>query len=104
MVFRIGQKVVCIRDDWRIHLSGFARIKAFFRRQDADPVKGQIYRIREIVIMNGEPWLRFMELRNQEQLGFIEPLYLGRRFRPLISQETNISIFQAMLKSVKEDA
>lgn len=102
MTFYVGQKVVCVDDDWRMFLPFWMRVKAAFRRRDTDPRRGGIYHVREVLMKDDQPWLRLAEIRNRAELGFVEPMYMGRCFRPVVERKTDISIFTAMLTPAKK--
>lgn len=101
MTFYVGQKVVCIRDDW-------AKEKAI--KADAMPVKDLIYTIENIYSKDDEFYLRLVELP-RVPLSWLERLWFWTRkkfvsnwyqsiaFRPLVEKKTDISIFQEIAKS-----
>jgi hypothetical protein len=94
MNFWVGQKVVCIKDDW-LYEDGLGIIH---------PVKDSIYTIRD---KNFQPenarcplGLRFVELVNaiyEFRDGVDEPAWDARSFRPLVEEKTDISIFTRVL-------
>jgi len=87
MAFFIGQKVVCISDDWE-HTTDPSR--------KPEVVKGGVYVIRGVHDY-GYPSLTFEGLRC---------FYHQGAFRPIVEKKTDIAIFTAMLtpKKVKADA
>lgn len=97
MAFYVGQKVVCVNDDWSMKLTKWERFKAMFRRPDTDPVQGSVYTIREIVSHEARSWLRFYECENRPEMGFGEPAYLITSFRPVVERKTDISELTAIL-------
>lgn len=93
--FRVGQKVVCVSDDWN----------ADFYEGEHRPIKGNVYTIREI--SNGRKIpvvLRFEELVNPKLYcgGTSECRYNANKFRPVAERKTDISIFKAMLNPSKQ--
>lgn len=98
MTFRIGQKVVCIRDDWRTVLG------------EVRPVKGCVYTIRSLSVdERGDLFLRLHEIINQphryaERSGECE--FWSIAFRPVVERKTDISAFERMLtpSNTKVDA
>lgn len=96
-MFRIGQKVVCVRGP--------------LGNSDAPykPKVGQIYTIREIYTDHPCPELgaalRFEELRNpmnpfhKKEYGFY-----ACRFRPVVEKKTDISVFEEILRRESIDA
>lgn len=87
MNFRVGQKVVCIDDS--INPCGLA----------ADyPVRGRVYTVRSIHPDGDAIFL--IEVVNT-LFGGMEPCFLNHRFRPVVERKTDVSIFKAILDSVK---
>jgi len=85
MTFHVGQKVVCIKGNWRnAHLFH-------------SPNKGEVYTIRSMMKGPGpHPMigLRFCEIVNCEYHfieGFSEPSFDARFFRPVVSPKSEIS-------------
>lgn len=89
MNYRIGQKVVCINDDWSWNLTD----QCIVLRHPGNclPVRDGIYTIRRITV---------------SAFGFYEPLRLightdvifGKEFfRPLVTRPTDISTFKRLL-------
>lgn len=88
MNFRVGQKVVCISDDW------------FCQHPIVFPIKGRIYTVRG---KNLEPHnavspvgLYLVEIVNTV-FGARENAFDAEGFRPLVEKKTDISIFTHML-------
>ncbi|MFP5078277.1 hypothetical protein ACLE20_13295 [Rhizobium sp. YIM 134829] len=85
--FQVGQKVVCISADW-------------FGLDDApysgpDPVEGRIYVVSHIQVDDAGCWLQLE--------GF--PQNAGWEhdaFRPLVTRETDISVFTKLLQPSKQ--
>lgn len=95
MTFRVGQKVVCVDDDFEPYLS--MDIHQF-------PICETIYTVRE-TLCGAAPWMaiRLNEIKNKpgpSQWGeFCEPYFRASRFRPVVERkkQTDISIFKKML-------
>lgn len=111
--FYVGQKIVCINDDW----SNWKDSDAINETVPNRPVKGQKYTIREIKIityLNIEssgikmitPGILFQEITNPTWLwdsGEIGEYYFWhKRFAPLEEKkkDTDISIFRTILDNV----
>jgi hypothetical protein len=84
MNFRVGMRVICIFDEWKV-LCGVSC---------GAPAKGKVYTVTSI-----EPWNNFMGLRLEElpEVG----LYDVNGFRPAV--EPSIEIFTAMLKKTRKE-
>lgn len=99
--FRVGQKVVLVRDftpDQRSNAPGDGIIL---------PEMGVVYTIREIGLFEGEPMVWLDEVVNTQRfyLDIFEVMEQGfdaTRFRPVVEHETDISIFKALLTPSKE--
>jgi hypothetical protein len=96
--FYAGQKVVCIAR---------GPYQEFRDLGFSVPVRGGIYTIREIYIdpLVSLIGVRLEEIRNPHSALFTfpaEPGFCASEFRPV--KETDISIFQKLLKPVKEYA
>lgn len=84
MAFRVGQKVVCIWDDWSC-LNGPEDVSL------PKPRKGEVYTITDIcdpLVAEG-PCLKLAEMKSHCR-------FAARRFRPV--HDTDISIFTKMLE------
>lgn len=91
MSFHVGQKAVCITDDW-LHPSSPIAI--------SKPHRGGIYHVRAIDFCEivGTNFLRFEEIVNPIVPGYRnEPDFLADCFRPIVEKKTDISVFTAML-------
>lgn len=90
--FFIGQKVVCIWDQWGVQLYG-----------ETMPVKGRAYTIREMGLdYDGSAVLRFEEIVNSPRpytQGFIECWFWHERFAPT----TDITIFNEILANAPKE-
>lgn len=103
---QIGQKVVCINDDW----PPMWRDHWMTTCAPEFPVKGQVYTIRAIVTRAiGDAGLRFVEIKNPEvncvfegQSIVAEIVFRASYFRPLVERKTDISIFTRLLTPQKE--
>jgi hypothetical protein len=102
MMFRVGQRVVCVDAD-----SGEGEWPSGSR-----PVLGQIYTVRSIepTILNSAG-LKLVELCLTSTPGhcgiiskkiYKDAAYRAARFRPIVERKTDISVFKAMLTSIKE--
>lgn len=94
MVWRVGQKVVCIED--------FSRSTLIDPRTIA-PTVGTVYRIRAIrpdaLLCTGIFFL-LAEIKNPQVVtgvGYIEQAFSSKGFRPAVDRKTDISIFQRIL-------
>jgi len=98
MAFRVGQKVVCIKE------SSLHRTLCPVN----NPVVGQVYTIRRIATYPGYGtgiWLN--EIVNQPTptaFGILEKGFYIERFRPVVERKTDISIFEKMLTGGKQPA
>lgn len=100
--FHIGQKVVCIGLPWPDH----AWIAASFGTQFPEP--GKIYTIRWVGVSerDGNAYVRLGEIINP--IIVVPPWEQGearfgaRRFRPLVTRKTDISVFTALLNTSKQ--
>ncbi|HYT40721.1 MAG TPA: hypothetical protein VEP90_00115 [Methylomirabilota bacterium] len=90
--FVVGQKVVCIEDDWNI----------YYEERVSFPKKGNIYTIRSMEMIYDESLgLTFVEIVNPVEIyddGFGEAVFAAYCFRPV--KETSIDVFNAILKKV----
>lgn len=90
--FRVGQKVVCIRDD-------FARDRYAGVRY---PEHGKVYTLRTVEFDDRYQltFVRLAEICNpvlMYQGGMTEVSFDAEAFRPIVERKTDISIFKAML-------
>lgn len=102
-MYSIGQKVVCIKDDWSDRdLKWIACIKQF-------PKVNHIYSIRDILKSDDEIGFILHEIINPVRvfgtpLGYYgEPAFNSIHFRPLINDQlkTSISMFDKFLGNKK---
>lgn len=97
-MFSIGQKVVCIGENWEFYEELLPRITL--------PIKDAVYTIRDIrPSMYGSDYLGLLleEITNPimaEGPFMLEPSLDATSFRPLVEQKTDISIFQKITDKV----
>ena len=95
-MFRVGQKVVCVNDDFQ-H-PDWAAISNKCKR-------GEVYTIRDIVpgwFDNGYNGVRLTEVKNAVEKWIGDPersevCFGPHRFRPLVERKTDISSLEALL-------
>jgi hypothetical protein len=91
MAFRVGQKVVCIKDGpWKSNVPPASPPRAH-------PQKGDICQITWTEMYEGDHFLAFKEFGDLD-------LFLADHFRPLVTRKTDISIFKKMLTDDRVDA
>ena len=106
MTFRVGQKVVCVDDDWSRHPE--------WGRLQQRPVLNGIYTVRSVSPHwheGGGTGLLLVEVRNPEidwsDGDTCECRFPSRRFRPIVERKTDISELKALLvpgAKIREDA
>lgn len=89
-MFKIGQTVECIRDDWNDPNGPMKH-----------PVKGKKYTITGI---NKPGFFCIYKVDHLQLVGFGHNAYASCYFRPIVERETDISVFKALLNPVPEDA
>jgi hypothetical protein len=91
--FAIGQKVVCVRDDWKNDFFGMS-VK---ETGETYPVKNGIYTVRgyDWLLLADLPGIMITEVNN-------DCIWAERNFRPIELRKTDISIFRKLLISPKE--
>jgi len=96
MTFRVGQKVVCVD-------------ATFIGRTPPNlPRLNGIYTLRDSFSADGWTWWRLVEIVNPPsavyggRYGIMEPAFAPSRFRPVVSRQTSIEIFTAMLNPSKQ--
>ena len=95
MMFRIGQKVVCVDDSGMADHPNVSKVSAL-------PIKGAIYTVRGFAPPD---FLRddLFGLLLEEIIGKIHPIWNEEygfrqvRFRPIVERKTDIAIFKKML-------
>ncbi|CDM57650.1 putative predicted protein [Rhizobium favelukesii] len=94
--FRVGQKVVCVVDEWPFGKSPLRKGSVYTITQITEP--------RVTLSFNGfgrRPDLKLAETKNPDSKdGGFNP----ERFRPVDTRKADISIFKAMLNSSKQRA
>lgn len=95
MSFAVGEKIVCIDDDWHgderaVPLLGFILHV---------PTKRHIYTVRSVNGPNelGHHYIRVAEITNPEPPKHGEVEWRSDMFRPVIERSTSIEIFERML-------
>lgn len=88
MSFHLGQKIVCICDDWRYPGKGLVLL----------PTKGAVYIFAGWNDWPGVPagFLFIAEIPKWQ--GFRLISFLGLFFRPVVERKTDISIFKRLLQ------
>ena len=98
MMFEVGERVVCVDDDWS-NLTAHEREGIPNR-----PVRGNTYTVRDFMLLfPGDPGVRVEEITNptcQWMLGRYEGAFRVRRFRPL--RKTDISSLVRAVQDVFE--
>lgn len=97
-MFYVGQKVVCIDDNW----AGYPIWVAHVPNR---PIRREIYTVRSIYSYGGSSGLLLEELKNpitEWRHVTCEGGFLVRRFRPAVERKTSIEIFTRMLNPSKE--
>lgn len=84
MIFRVGQKVVCIGGQPKPD------------EPPPFPVKGAVYTVENVIDYGDELGLELVELPQPGCEGWA-PGFLASAFRPAVDKKTDISIFQQML-------
>lgn len=99
-MFRIGQEIVCIDDDYSIFT--FAQLYRTPRR----PVKGQKYTVRGLHYVIDERQTILLEeiinpvVRWMAPWGLLEPGFWISRFKPVVETKTDISTLIALLNPI----
>lgn len=96
MVFRIGQKIVCI-----------VKIPPQSPLGEALPRYGSVYTVRGLPTGSSGPGVYLEEIQNPPAHtvdGFVERYFEQWGFRPVVEKKTDISIFTAMLKTQRQPA
>ena len=95
-MFHVGQKVVCIDDDWAIQE---------YQRQWVPnvPAKGAVYTISEITNLPQDYGcsLRLVELPNPIPPWDDIARFSVTRFRPVVERKTDITVFEEILRNTK---
>lgn len=94
MIFRVGQKVACIKA---------ASLAPYIGTHDT--VKGRVYTVRDVYACPaaGKPALRFDEHINPIHPTYgVECGYFAERFRPLVERKTDISFAHEILRKASK--
>lgn len=98
MTFRVGQKVVCIRESaWPSWCAN-------------TPVKGDIYTVRAVFSFSRGPCVYLYEIANDaictnDDTGQrAEPGFPARDFRRVVERKTDISVFTEILRKATKPA
>ena len=92
-MFRVGQKVVCIDDDW-----GPAPEVQHW------PKKGDVYTVRSIAVgRSNKIFIRLHEVVNPKTDEHHEAEFWAECFRPAVERKTDISVFQRLLQPKTEE-
>ncbi len=90
-----GMKVECIMD---------LRPRAI--NNEAVPVVGSIYTVREVEEFRGQPALRLVEIVNKNDRyieGLMECLFWAGAFRPVKQRDQNIEQFRELVRTAKAE-
>ena len=90
--FHVGQRVICIDDDWE-------RLSLIFY-----PVSGSVYTVRAILPDDEGGSLLLEELVNAEHVfseGLFEPDFDATMFRAVVTRPTSIEIFTKILNTTR---
>jgi hypothetical protein len=91
--FAIGQKIVCVRDDWKHALFGLS-----VRETDERyPVKDCVYTVigHDWLLLSDLPGVMIAEVKN-------DCIWAEQNFRPIEPRETDISVFKRLLVDPKQ--
>ena len=91
--FAIGQKIVCVRDDWKNALFGLS-----VRETDERyPVKDRVYTVigHDWLLLSDLPGVMIAEVNN-------DCIWAEQNFRPIEPRKIDISVFKKLLVSPKE--
>lgn len=102
--FQVGQKVVCVDDDFSNYGD---RLGILLSRGVHFPAIGQVFTVRELdVSFQGEPFIRLVEITNPVMSfkgnGISEIAFHADRFRAVTTRKTDISCFTAILNTTKD--
>jgi hypothetical protein len=91
--FAVGEKIMCVRDDWKNALFGLS-----VRETDERyPVKDGVYTVigHDWLLLSDLPGIIIAEVNN-------DLIWAEKNFRPIEPRETDISIFKKLLVSAKD--
>ena len=90
--FAIGQKIVCVCDDWKNAFFGSVR-----ETGERYPVKDRIYSVigHDWLLLADRPGVVIAEVNN-------DCIWAEQNFRPIDPRTTDISVFQKLLVNPEE--
>ena len=90
--FAIGQKIVCVCDDWKNAFFGSVR-----ETGERYPVKDSVYTVigHEWLLLADRPGVMIAEVNN-------DCIWAEQNFRPIDPRKTDISVFQKLLVNPEE--
>jgi len=91
--FAVGEKIMCVRDDWKNALFGLS-----VRETDERyPVKDGVYTVigHDWLLLSDLPGIIIAEVNN-------DLIWAEKNFRPIEPKETDISVFKKLLVSAKD--
>jgi hypothetical protein len=106
MNFRVGQKVVCVDDDWGWISAGSEYLPTRL------PMLNEVLTISDLSPGSGgfgsienETYLYFEEIPRRQSSGYFSASisYLWSHFRPLVERKTDISIFHQIARDVENN-
>ena len=92
MTFRVGQKVICIKQ------GGWTSLHS----SEIGPQYGEIYTIEDIEVIPTGTFLTLSEINNPPRYVGFAANFWSVHFRPVVERKTDISIFTAMLKTERQ--
>ena len=91
--FAVGEKIMCVRDDWKNALFGLS-----VRETDERyPVKDGVYTVigHDWLFLADQPGVMIAEVNN-------DCIWAEQNFRPLELRKTDISVFKKLLVNPKQ--
>jgi hypothetical protein len=91
--FAVGEKIMCVRDDWKNALFGLS-VRETYERY---PVKDGVYTVigHDWLLLSDLPGIIIAEVNN-------DLIWAEKNFRPIEPRETDISVFKKLLVSTKD--
>jgi hypothetical protein len=91
--FAVGEKIMCVRDDWKNALFGLS-VRETGERY---PVKDGVYTVigHDRLLLSDLPGILIAEFNN-------DLIWAEKNFRPIEPRETDISVFKKLLVSAKD--
>jgi hypothetical protein len=91
--FAIGQKILCVRDDWKNALFGLS-VRETGERY---PVKDRVYTVigHDWLLLSDLPGIMIAEVNN-------DCIWAEQNFRPIEQRKTDISVFKELLVNPKQ--